>query len=109
MSDSKQVQSQGFVAFVRSQTFQPRRRLDMLFVAIDVARGAVMNAWLIPSLDYAKTLGKLNSRGRYRFSASMKDTADDRWRPYRLIAEQLPPAILNRLDALSTHLVGEVG
>ena len=48
MSDSKQVQSEGFVAFVRSQTFQPRCGLDMLFVAIDVARGAVMNAWLIP-------------------------------------------------------------
>jgi hypothetical protein len=78
MSDSKRVQSQGFVAFVRSQTFQPRRGLDMLFVAIDVARGAVMNAWLIPSLDYAKALGRPNSRGRYRFSASMKDTADDR-------------------------------
>jgi hypothetical protein len=108
MSDSKRVQSQGFVAFVRSQTFQPRCGLDMLFVAIDVARGAVMNAWLIPSLDYAKTLGRPNSQGRYRFSASMKDTADDRWRPYRLTAEQLPPAILNRLDVLSTHLIGEV-
>jgi hypothetical protein len=108
MSDSKRVQSQGFVAFVRSQTFQPRRGLDMLFVAIDVARGAVMNAWLIPSLDYAETLAKPNSRGRYRFGASMKDTANDRWRPYRLTAEQLPPAILNRLDALSTHLMGEV-
>ncbi len=70
MSDSKRVQSQGFVAFVRSQTFQPRRGLDMLFVAIDVARGAVMNAWLIPSLDYAETLAKPNSRGRYRFRAS---------------------------------------
>jgi hypothetical protein len=108
MSDSKRVQSQGFVAFVRSQTFQPRHGLDMLFVAIDVARGAVMHAWLIPSLDYAKTLGKPSSRGRYRFSASMKDATNDRWRPYRLTAEQLPPAILNRLDALSTHLMGEV-
>ncbi len=108
MSDSKRVQSQGFVAFVRSQTFQPRRGLDMLFVAIDIARGAVMDAWLIPSLDYAETLGKPNSRGRYRFSASMKDTANDRWRPYRLTAEQLPPASLNRLDALPTHLMGEV-
>jgi hypothetical protein len=108
MSDSKRVQSQGFVAFVRPQTFQPRHGLDMLFVAIDVARGAVMNAWLIPSLDYAETLAKPNSRGRYRFSASMKDTANDRWRPYRLTAEQLPPTILNRLDASSTHLIGEV-
>jgi hypothetical protein len=44
MSDSTRVQSQGFVAFARSQTFQPRRGLDMLFVMIDVARGAVMNA-----------------------------------------------------------------
>ena len=80
--------------------FQPRRGLDMLFVAIDVVHGAVMNAWLIPSLDYAETLTKPNNQGRYRFSASMKDTANDHWMPYRLTADQFPPAILNSLDAL---------
>jgi hypothetical protein len=103
MSDSKRVQSDGFVAFVRSQTFKPRRGLDMLFVAIDIARGAVMKAWLVPSLDYAQSLGKPNSRGRYRFGASMKDNTNDRWHPYRLEAEQLPPAVLSRLDALSAE------
>src|SRR5215204_4360345 len=41
MSDSKRIQSEGFVAFVRSQTFVPRDDLDMLFVAIDVTRGAI--------------------------------------------------------------------
>lgn len=101
MSDSKRVQSEGFVAFVRSQTFRPRRGLDMLFVAIDVARGAIVKAWLVPSLDYAQSLGKPNSRGRYRFGASMKNNTNDQWREFRLDAE-LPPAVLKRLDALST-------
>jgi hypothetical protein len=101
MSDSKRVQAEGFVAFVRSQTFSPRRDLDMLFVAIDIERGAVMKAWLVPSLDYNASVGTPNSRGRYRFGASMKDSANDRWRPYRLEAEQLPSAILARLDAQS--------
>jgi len=51
--------------------------------------------------QYAKTLTKPNSRGRFRFVASMKDATNDRWRPYRLEAEQLPAAVLKRLDALA--------
>lgn len=95
MSDSKRVQSDGFVAFVRSQTFSPRQGLDMLFVAIDVVHGIVMKAWLVPSQIYAEALGKPNSKGRYRFSASMKDGANDRWRPYRLEAHELPQAVVD--------------
>jgi hypothetical protein len=101
MSDSKRVQSEGFVAFVRSQTFVPRTNLDILFVAIDVVHGAVMKAWLIPSREYAGTLGAPNSRGRYRFSASMKDDSKDRWRCYRLEAQELPQAVLHRLESLA--------
>jgi hypothetical protein len=100
MSDSKRVQSDGFVAFVRSQTFVPRNDLDMLFVAIDVAHGLVMKAWLVPSKIYAASLAKPNSRGRHRFSASMKDSSNDRWKPYRLEAQELPPAVLRRLEQL---------
>jgi hypothetical protein len=107
MSDSKRVQSEGFVAFVRSQTFVPRPGLDLLFVAVDIRRGVLMKAWLVPSEDYAKTLTKPNSRGRFRFVASMKDAANDRWRPYRLEAEQLPTAVLKRLDALAGPNRGE--
>lgn len=101
MSDSKRVKSEGFVAFVRAQTFVPRNNLDMLFVAVDVKRGVVMKAWLVPSLEYAETLDQPNSRGRYKFSASMKDASKDRWRPSRLEAAELPVAILQRLDALA--------
>jgi hypothetical protein len=54
----------------------------------------------VPSQDYTKTLTKPNSQARYRFGASMKDAIDDRGRPYRLEAEQLPAAVLQRLDAL---------
>ncbi|MER7585933.1 hypothetical protein ABTW72_00165 [Micromonospora sp. NPDC127501] len=101
MSDSKRVRSEGFVAFVRAQTFTPRPALDLLFVAVDVARGAVMKAWLVPSEIYAATLTAPNSRGRYRFVASMKPESNDRWRPYRLEAEELPQAVLKRLEELA--------
>jgi hypothetical protein len=68
--------------------------------AIDVVHGIVMKAWLVPSKEYASTLISPNNRGRYRFSASMKDDSNDRWRPYRLEAHELPSAILGRLDQL---------
>jgi hypothetical protein len=100
MSDSKRVQSGGFVAFVRSQTFRPRADLDMLFVAVDIARGAVMKAWLVPSEEFAATLGEPNSKGRFRFVASMKHGTKDRWSSRRLEAEELAPAVLARLAAL---------
>lgn len=101
MSDSKRVRSEGFVAFVRSQTFVPRPNLDMLFVAVDVKLGVIMKAWLVPSEDYAATLKEPNSRGRFRFSASMKESTSDRWRTHRLEAQELPVAVLERLDDLA--------
>jgi len=99
-SSSKQVASGGFVAFVRSQTFAPRADLDMLFVAVDVDKAAVMHAWLVPSLEYAETLGEPNRKGRYRFSASTKPDSADQWRSYRLTAAELPRRILTRLGEL---------
>jgi hypothetical protein len=103
MSDSKRVQSGGFVAFVRSQTFRPRPDLDMLFVAVDIKQGAVMKAWLLPSQEYAETLGEPNSRGRFRFVASMKEGTNDRWASRRLEAHELATAVLARL----VHLEAE--
>ena len=91
MSTSKRVQSQGVVAFVRAQTFKPRDDLDLLFLAVDVARGAVLTAWLVPSTTFAEIVGPPNSRGRHRFSASMKPDSKDRWSPFRLTPEQLAP------------------
>ena len=100
MSDSKRVQEDGLVAFVRSQTFVPRPDLDLLFVAVDIKRGAVMQAWLIPSVNFAATVTKPNSKGRLRFGASMKPSSNDRWVQYRLSAEELAPRILERLEEL---------
>jgi hypothetical protein len=71
-----------------------------MFVAIDVVHGLVMRAWLVPSKACAVSLGAPNSKGRYRFSALMKDGSNDRWNPYRLEAHALPPAVLRRLDEL---------
>ncbi|MFF1444510.1 hypothetical protein [Streptomyces sp. NPDC058295] len=100
MSTGTQVQQGKLMAFVRSQTFQPRSDLDMLFVAVDVELGAIMKAWLIPSAVFEAMVAEPNSRGRYRFSASMKQDSKDRWTPYRLTAAELPRRILARLAEL---------
>lgn len=100
MSDSKRIQGESFYAFVRSQTFRPRADLDMLFVAVDVQRGAIMKAWLVPSEVYAAEAGNPDSKGRFRFRASMKDGTKDRWAAHRLEASELAPAIVARLTEL---------
>ncbi len=99
MSDSKRVRAGGLVAFVRSQTFRARADLDMLFVAVDIERGSVMKAWLVPSVEFAALLKPQNS-GKYRFGASLKDDTKDRWAGHRLEANELAPAILKRLGEL---------
>lgn len=98
MSDTKGVSDGRFIAQVQATTFRPRRDLDLLFVAVDVERGALLKAWLVPSVDFAAVVTRTNSKGKYRFSASLKDASRDRWAPYRLEAAELPPAILDRLD-----------
>ncbi|MGW8558031.1 hypothetical protein [Streptomyces tubercidicus] len=100
MSTGTQVQQGRLMAFVRSQTFQPRVDLDMLFVAVDVERGAVTTAWLIPSGKFGEMVTEPNSKGRFRFSASMKPDSKDRWTPFRLTAAELPRRILARLAEL---------
>ncbi len=72
----------------------------MLFVAVDIERGAAMKAWLVPSDEYAAAVGPPNSRGRYKFVASMKEGTKDRWASRRLEAHELAPAILARLMVL---------
>ncbi len=101
MSDSVRVTSGGLVAFVRSQTFRPRRDLDMLFVAVDIARGALMQAWLVPSESFADLATGPNKQGRYRFGASLKPGSQDKWSAFRLAPEELAPRILSRLEELA--------
>ncbi|MFC8590396.1 hypothetical protein ACFWXA_03005 [Streptomyces atroolivaceus] len=100
MSTTSVVQKGMCVANVRSQTFQPRADLDMLFIAVDVEKGAVMTAWLVPGPVFAGMVKEPNSRGLYRFSASMKAESKDRWSPYRLTAAELPKRIMSRLSEL---------
>ncbi|MEU7070128.1 hypothetical protein AB0B30_03765 [Streptomyces narbonensis] len=100
MSTGTQIQQGRLMAFVRSQTFQPRTDLDMLFVAVDVERGAIMMGWLIPSGTFGEMVTEPNSKGRFRFSASMKPDSKDRWSPFRLSAAELPERILARLAEL---------
>ena len=79
----------------------------MLFLAVDVARGAVLTAWLVPSPTFAKIVGPPNSRGRHRFSASMKPDSKDRWLPFRLTPEQLAPEVLRRFASLERRGVAD--
>ncbi|MFD6891750.1 hypothetical protein [Streptomyces sp. NPDC059957] len=80
---------------MRSQTFQPRSNLNMLFVAVDVELGAIMTAWLIPCGTFGEMVTEPNSKGRFRFSASMKRDSKDRWSQFRLTAaehkQRVPP------------------
>lgn len=100
-SDSKRVRAGSFVAFVRSQTFRPRRELDMLFVAVEVSEARLLAAWLVPSEDFAARAGTPNSKGRLRFYASLKADSRDKWRDYRLAPAELAPRVLVRLDELA--------
>ncbi len=97
MSDSKLVEGQSVMGFVRKETFRPRPGMDLLFAAIDITVGGIMCAWLIPSEEFKAKAGVPNSRGRYRFSASMRTTTNDKWVGYRLTAAELPRKILDRL------------
>lgn len=98
-SASKRVAGGSFVAFVRTQTFRPRLDLFMLFVAVDLVRGAIDQAWLIPSLEFKETV-TATSKGRLRFSASLKETSKDRWVGYRLRPDELPRQVLRKLKEL---------
>ncbi|MTE18931.1 hypothetical protein F0L17_07250 [Streptomyces sp. TRM43335] len=100
MSTASVVRRQQYLANVRSQGFRPRAGLDLLFVAVDVDRAAIMTAWLVPSPVFAEMVKKPNGKGQYRFSASMKEGSGDRWAPYRLTAAELSRRILARLGEL---------
>ncbi|MDO5741251.1 MAG: hypothetical protein Q4P07_14005 [Ornithinimicrobium sp.] len=100
MSDTKGVSNGRFIAQLQATTFGPRRDLDLLFIAVGVERGTLQRAWLVPSPDFASVVTTTNSKGKYRFSASLKGASKDRWTRYRLDAAELPPAILDRLDTL---------
>jgi hypothetical protein len=97
MSDGKGVLGLRFETTVRSQTFRPRADLDMLFIAVDIERGAVMTAWLVPSPDFAAITGTPNKHGKHKFSASMKPDSKDQWTPYRFGPKELASNILERL------------
>jgi hypothetical protein len=99
-STGSQVQQDRLTASVRSQTFRPRSDLDMLFVAVNVGRGVIMKAWLMPSPAFGAVVPEPNSKGRFRFSASMKPVSTDRLTPFRLEAAELPWRILTRLAEL---------
>jgi hypothetical protein len=97
MSDSAPLNRGTFMANVRSETMAPRRDLFLLFVAIDIQLAAIQLCWLVPSEEFVDHATR-DSHRRYRFAASMKPDAKDKWREYRLAASELPPEILRRID-----------
>lgn len=99
MSDGAVVGRGRFMAFVRDATFRPRPDLDML-VLVDIERGVIDTAWLVPSTDFDEMKGSMTSTGRYRFSASLKEDSADKWSKYRLAAAELPARIMDRLGEL---------
>ncbi|GAA4153894.1 hypothetical protein GCM10022286_00830 [Gryllotalpicola daejeonensis] len=100
MSDGAVVGRGRFMAFVRDATFRPRADLDMLFVLVDIERGAIDRAWLVPSVEFDAMKGSMTTNKTYRFSASLKADSADKWSPFRLSAAQLPSKIVERLGEL---------
>lgn len=101
MSDGAAISRGRFLASVRASTFTPRPDFDLLFVAVNAEHAAITTAWLVPSTDYATTSYGPSSRGRYRFSASLKTASQDQWTPYRLTPAELPTRVLDRLGQLA--------
>lgn len=100
MADGVMVGRGRLQALVRSQTFQPRVNLHMLFILVDNANGAIETAWLVPSADFQARCGTSTTKGHLRFSAALSPTSSDKWAPYRLTAAELPPKIVDRLEQL---------
>lgn len=99
-SDSKRVRAESVSALVRAATFRPRPDFDLLVVAVDVAKAALLAAWLVPSEVFAAQTGPPTKTGRLRFYASLKPTGRDRWTDFRVDPCELGARILARLDAL---------
>ncbi|WP_210480977.1 hypothetical protein [Naasia sp. SYSU D00948] len=100
MADGAVVGRGRFQAFIRSTTFRPRTDLDLLFVLIDNAKGAIEQAWLVPSPNFEASCGRPTTNDRFRFSASLKAGTQDKWAQYRLSAAELPVRIMKRLEDL---------
>jgi hypothetical protein len=97
--DTSVVQRGQFVAYVRPQTFSPRRGLYMLFVVVDRPTATLETVWLVPS-DEFDALAGTTGRGLRRITASLKPDSRDQWRRFRMPLQELPGAILEALDQL---------
>lgn len=85
-----------FAADIRSETFQPRDSLYMLFVAVDGREATFGPVWLVPSHEFNRKATR-TGRGKLRFVASARAASADQWRPYRLERAELAPALLRLL------------
>jgi hypothetical protein len=85
-----------FIADVRRETFRPRDDLYMLYVVVHGTRAELQRAWLVPSSDLESKGFQVapNGKALQRFQASNKPDAQDMWRPYRLDAAEIVPALL---------------
>lgn len=101
-SSASTVQRGRILADVRTQTFTARPGLGMLFVVVDDTEGRLIHVWLVPSCDFLEKAGKVNSKGKHRFSASSNPNSADMWAPYRLAPAQLPQAVLEVLKGLES-------
>lgn len=98
-SDTSVVQREQFIGNVRTQTFQSRPDLYMLFVVVDRPTATLGTVWFVPSVDFDR-LARTTGKGMRRFTASLKEGSKDQWRPYRMPFRELPSAITDALDEL---------
>ncbi|MEU8138814.1 hypothetical protein [Streptodolium elevatio] len=67
MSTGKHFQDGRILTDVSVKTFRPRPGLDILVVAVDVERGAIDTAWLVPSPVFAEMVAIPTPRGSCGF------------------------------------------
>ena len=100
-SDTSVVQRDQFIGNVRTQTFQARPDLYMLFVVVDRPTATLGTVWFVPSVDFDR-LARTTGKGMRRFTASLGEGSEDQWRPYRMPFRELPNAIIFALGELDT-------
>ena len=88
-----------FSARVGANTFRPRRDLYMLYVLVDRQQGTFERGWLVPSTRLAKAT--TDTKGRYKFVASLNPDSKDQWSRYRFRRDELAGRILDVLDSLT--------
>lgn len=93
------AEKQLFHTQVRKATFQPQKRLYLLFVVVDPAAVALETIWVVPSQKFVKA-APLTPHEKYKFVASAKLGSKDKWAKYLVAPKDTPHHLLALVKSL---------